>query len=155
MTYVNFGKVTMKVISLFILTLLMHQYGFSEPLTLGRLFTTIDQRDYLDNLKNKKEIKHNNGDINTDANNQDNTERHDNTEITLSGIIIRSDGTEKIWINGKLISNNNSIDTMLDNNNSAIIHLDNSENNPDTKKLKVGQKWRPNSREILESYSNQ
>jgi len=147
----------------------------AEGNEFGRLFTTPEERHRLDKLRagkqsiiNTKERIKGLGTVkgkpegivsienNVSANSKDvgHKKNQNNLSLHLSGVIVRNDGQEEVWVNGKLLSSNNGLDAVISKKNTVLLKKGNQENSPSQAKLKVGQKWLPYSNKVIDVYSN-
>ena len=142
------------------LLVLVSSSGLSLELhaqTLGRLFTTTQQRAQIDNFKNK----HNKDDkietIIFTAPAIPIKPKLTPKPLMYNGIVKRSDGSTTVWVNGESVDSasnkkyqrKNKLHHKITNDNSVIIKPVGSKT---TVKLKPGQVWRPQTRKVTDRY---
>jgi len=151
----------MKKIVIITLLLTMHSTYASE--FFGRLFMTPSERKLLDDLRGqqvsvlKKTIREiEKEEKTTDKKSIAPLKKTLERSVKLSGIIVREDGREQVWVNGQLLRANNPLVVKVkEKNNAALLKHSLLDNNAAAKAvLKVGQKWLPASGEVVDVYDN-
>ncbi len=131
-------------------TLSLLMLGVANPVqaeSFGRIFTTAKQRAILDNIRRySKQKKAGSKILQTVFNNK---------EVNVNGVVIRSDGINTVWINGKTNLNTNTSEAGVKiyrkdiKSDSVTITLSNSSKRIT---LKPGQAVDPLSGKIRDRY---
>gem|GEM_PF-3058297 len=161
---------------LLIVAMLASATVFSESLPFDKIFTTSQERKALDQLRAQKnttvdsnaslspvdiesaikEMASNSDSLLKGSRNIGSAYKGSTSnkisasqKISLSGFIVRSDGQQKIWLNGKELSQEKSLDAKVSSSDKKDVILTAGEK---TISLKVGQKWLEKSDTIIETY---
>ena len=161
---------------LLIVAMLASATVFSESLPFDKIFTTSQERKALDQLRAKKnttddsnasfsavdiestikEMASNSGsllkgsrNIGSAYNGSTSNKISASQKISLSGFIVRSDGQQKIWLNGKELSPEKYLDAKVSSSDKKDVILTAGDKKIS---LKVGQKWLEKSDTIIETY---
>ena len=73
-------------------------------------------------------------------------------DVVITGMIIRADGTQVVWVNDEIIDNTSSSknsSVKFQKNQTSITIKDSNQ----SKKLKPGQVWDKKTNKVIESYS--
>ena len=144
-------------------TMLASVTSFSDDLPFDKIFTTSEQRSSLDEIRAQRNIKglsQKSDDLNT-------KEKViiakrpkplavpekvvESKKISLSGFIVRSDGKQKVWLNGKELNTEESLDAMVSTKGKRDVILTSGGKKIS---LKVGQKWLEKNDTIIETYKS-
>lgn len=126
----------------------------------GRIFTTPQERRDLDKIREKKTINERKSSIDSTITLKTDSEIDTMTDVSirLSGVIIRSDGKEQIWVNGQPIQPEQMLEVeVLKKDKTVVLKRSNTPNLSQEAKvnLKVGQKWLPASGQVIDVYSKE
>ena len=137
--------------------------SFSDDLPFDKIFTTSEQRSSLDEIRAQRNIKglsQKSDDLNTKekviiAKRPKPLAVPDKVveskKISLSGFIVRSDGKQKVWLNGKELNTEESLDAMVSTKGKRDVILTSGGKRIS---LKVGQKWLEKNDTIIETYKS-
>ncbi len=130
--------------------------GVAKPVqaeSFGQIFTTPEQRSILDDIrrhsrqKNPKQKKMKSKTLQT---------TFDNKSVNVNGIVIRSDGKNTVWINGRRHLNTNAPETGVKVHQRSVtsdsVTITLSENPSKRITLKPGQIVDPRSGRVRDSY---
>lgn len=122
----------------------------------GRLFTTPEEREKLDKLRHALPSSDKKTDDVTPVVSQVVTQSEAKTSggIHLSGVVIRSDGREQVWLNGKLLIDNAGVGAEIKKIDDVVIKTSSSTSRESQAHLKVGQKWLPATNKVVDVYSS-
>ena len=144
-------------------TMLASVTSFSDDLPFDKIFTTSEQRSSLDEIRAQRNIKglsQKSDDLNTKekviiAKRPKPLAVPDKVveskKISLSGFIVRSDGKQKVWLNGKELNTEESLDAMVSTKGKRDVILTSGGKKIS---LKVGQKWLEKNDTIIETYKS-
>lgn len=132
-----------------------------------RLFTSVAERNQLDNARFKQEIEVSQASNNQSASNKSYKDIANivnkgelvkkGNKLKLSGVVVRPDGKKSLWINGKLSSfgvqpdgAKNTFDSaVISTENTVILHSKNKQ-----KRLKAGQIWISSGNQVIEGFEH-
>lgn len=159
----SIGSYWLLIVSLILLPVI----ALAENLPFSKLFTTPQEREYLNKIRTGEQSTTEKIIVNTNDEKKDKVldksprlpvgstieeaqkTAQKNKAISLSGYILRADGGQQIWINGQKIKPNQSINAVVNASSKTDVIIKTGDKKIP---LNVGQRWQQENNTVIDVY---